>query len=309
MSSTQTSETAVNAFQNWSDGLEASDGLAAKTAIAYRQDVLSLIGFVAKRSDQEATLAHIELLKPRDIRAWLAERRTQGLEESASISRALSAIKHFFQHLKVRHGIALDQVLAMSGPKRKQRLPRPTSESQTEALLASSELDHQEPWVQARDYAVLTLIYSAGLRVSEALSLNGDMVPAPDTLRIVGKGDKTRIVPLIEPARRAIDTYADLCPFTLAADQPLFFGVRGKRLGARAVQALMERLRHGLDLPASATPHALRHAFASHLLNEGGDLRSIQTLLGHSSPSTTQVYLGLEDTRLKAAFKSAHPRA
>lgn len=283
--------------------------LSAHTVEGYGHDVGLFLGFLRQRHGDEIapeTLAHVS---PREVRAWLAARREDGLEAASSRARALSALKAFYRFLQRHYGVENAALMAMSGPKKGERLPRPTSEADTLKLIEAAETVSEEPWVQARDVALLTLLYAGGLRISEALSLTGDMVPAPDVLRILGKRQKVRLVPLIPQARESLDTYSRLCPYDLSESTPFFYGVRGGPLSARTAQKLMQHLRGALGLPDSATPHALRHAFASHLLAHGGDLRSIQGLMGHSSPSTTQVYLGLEDARLTRAHRDAHPRA
>lgn len=289
--------------------LEDGRKLSALTVEGYGHDVSLFLGFVRQRKGSDAGLEDLAMISPRDVRSWLAARRENGLESAASRARALSALKSFYRFLQREYGIENAALMAMSGPKKPERLPRPTSETDTKKLLAMAETIAEEPWVQARDVALLTLLYAAGLRISEALSLTGNMAPAPEVLRILGKRQKVRFVPLIPAARESIDQYSRLCPYELSEDTPLFYGVRGGPLSPRIAQKLMQHLRGALGLPDSATPHALRHAFASHLLSNGGDLRSIQGLMGHSSPSTTQVYLGLEDARLTAAHRAAHPRA
>ena len=197
----------------------------------------------------------------------------------------------------------------MRGPAHTPRLPRPLPEASARAVLERAELQAAEPWVAARDTAVVTVLYGLGLRVSEALSLKASDTPLPEVLRISGKGGKERVVPVLPMARSAVAEYARLCPFDLAPQDALFRGVRGGPLGARAVQKVMEQVRHQLGLPASATPHALRHSFATHLLTSGGDLRVIQELLGHASLSTTQAYTAVDTARLMEVYEAAHPRA
>lgn len=299
-----TRKTASQLVSDFIAHLEKERAVSAHTLTAYTHDVTSFAGFLNRHGETD-----LGAVTPRRVRAWLSERRGSGLDAPASIARALSALRAFYHWLDASHGIENARLLAMQGPKLKDRLPRPTSETDTERLLSASGTLSGEPWVAARDTALLTLIYAAGLRISEALSLTGADIPAPELLRIVGKRQKVRIVPLLDSARQSVDSYADLCPYELNADTPLFYGVRGGPMRPRTAQLLMQTLRGALGLPESATPHALRHAFASHLLAHGGDLRSIQALMGHASPSTTQVYLGVEDARLTRAHKLAHPRA
>lgn len=275
---------------------------------AYTHDVVSFLGFL-RTTKSISTLHGMGTIRPRDIRGWLAARREAGLEAASSRARALSSLKAFFRYLQRDYRIENAPVMAMSGPKKGERLPRPTSEQDTSDLIDMAGSLSDEPWIQARDVAVLTLLYGAGLRIYEALSLKGDMLPPPELLRILGKRNKVRIVPLIPATRESLLAYSRLCPYPFGPETPLFYGARGGPLSPRMVQRLMQTLRASLGLADSATPHALRHAFASHLLAHGGDLRSIQALMGHASPSTTQVYLGLEDARLTFAHRSAHPRA
>ena len=281
--------------------------LAANTVEAYGHDLRSFFVFLEDHLGEPVAIKVFRHLHASDIRAFLAKRRREGLSDT-SVARVLSAIKTFYHWLDDHHGIDNPEIAFLKGPKRQSRLPRPVSVAAARDMIETAEANAMEPWVAARDAAVLTLLYGAGLRISEALSLNGDMVPAPERLRIQGKGGKIRLVPLIPAVRRALDEYARLCPYRLTGETPLFYGVRGKRLQPAIVQRGVQVLRGALGLPGTATPHALRHAFATHLLSAGADLRAIQTLLGHASLSTTQVYTGVDSERLRAVVASAHPR-
>lgn len=281
--------------------------LALNTVEAYGHDIHAFFDFLEDHLGEQVTIKAFRHLQASDIRAFLARRRRDGLSD-ASIARVLSAIKTFYHWLDTRHGIDNPAIAFLQGPKRKARLPRPVSVTVARDMIETAEAFADEPWIAARDAAVLTLLYGAGLRISEALYLNGDMAPAPARLRILGKGSKVRIVPLIPVVRQAMDEYARLCPFRLSQDTPFFYGARGKRLQPAIVQRGVQALRGALSLPETATPHALRHAFATHLLSHGADLRAIQTLLGHASLSTTQVYTGVDSERLRAVVASAHPR-
>jgi integrase/recombinase XerC len=277
---------------------------------AYERDVGAFLDFLGGHLGGDVSAAALASLEPRDLRAYLAFRRTgPDALSDRSLSRALAAIRSFFRYLDRRRGIANARLSLVRGPKLKQSLPRPVSEKAAHALIAEAEASAEEPWIGARDAALITLLYAAGLRISEALALTGADHPLPDSLRVLGKGGKERLVPMLPAAREAIARYAALCPFVLTAADPLFRGARGGPLSPRIVQALMERLRAHLGLPASATPHALRHAFATHLLANGGDLRAIQDLLGHESLSTTQRYAAVETEKIFAAYRAAHPRA
>ena len=281
--------------------------LAANTVEAYGHDLRSFFDFLDDHLGEPVAIKAFRHLHASDIRAFLAKRRREGLSDT-SVARVLSAIKTFYHWLDDHHGMENPEIAFLKGPKRQSRLPRPVSIAAARDMIETVEASAVEPWVAARDAAVLTLLYGAGLRISEALDLNGDMVPAPERLRIVGKGGKVRLVPLIPAVRRAIDEYARLCPYRLTGETPLFYGVRGKRLQPAIVQRGVQVLRGALGLPETATPHALRHAFATHLLSAGADLRAIQTLLGHASLSTTQVYTGVDSERLRAVHAGAHPR-
>ncbi|HIG21132.1 MULTISPECIES: tyrosine recombinase XerC [Henriciella] len=281
--------------------------LAANTVEAYGHDLRSFFDFLEDHLGEPVAIKAFRHLHASDIRAFLAKRRREGLSDT-SVARVLSAIKTFYHWLDDHHGMENPEIAFLKGPKRQSRLPRPVSVAAARDMIETVEASGVEPWVAARDAAVLTLLYGAGLRISEALDLNGDMVPAPERLRIVGKGGKVRLVPLIPAVRRAIDEYARLCPYRLTGETPLFYGVRGKRLQPAIVQRGVQVLRGALGLPETATPHALRHAFATHLLSAGADLRAIQTLLGHASLSTTQVYTGVDSERLRAVHAGAHPR-
>ena len=200
-------------------------------------------------------------------------------------------------------------MLSTRAPKFTKKLPRPLAQDAARAMIDTVEMQSTSDWVAARDVAVVTLLYGCGLRISEALSLKGTDAPLPETLRIVGKGDKERIVPVLPAAQAAVDRYLRLCPHPQSPDAPLFRGVRGGALNPRAIQGVMAKARMQLGLPATATPHAMRHSFATHLLSAGGDLRSIQELLGHASLSTTQTYTAVDTARLMEVYNRAHPKA
>lgn len=246
-------------------------------------------------------------LETRDFRAFLAARRAEGVGP-ATLKLELSALRAFFSFARRRFDIDNDAVAAMRGPKTKERLPRPVSEPDARALIEASGAG-APGWVAARDAALVILLYGAGLRISEALSLRRSAAPFGERLRVLGKGGKTREAPVLPALREAAARYLSLCPFGSAPDDPLFYSVRGNPLSARAVQRMMEDLRGRLGLPDSATPHALRHAFATHLLSAGGDLRAIQELLGHASIAATQRYLKVDAERILSVYESAHPRA
>lgn len=287
---------------------------SARTVEAYQRDIANFLGFLATHRGEPVSLADLSALSRAEVVAWLAHRRSADGLAPASRARAAASLRSFYRFLDRRLDAGNARAMMFEAPRRPHRLPRPLSEAAAADALVAAEsgavdADDAEPWIAARDAAVLALLYGAGLRISEALALTGADVPAPETLRVLGKGRKVRLVPLIEPVRAAIEAYAQICPFAPTADAPLFRGARGGPLNPRIVQRLMERLRAACGLPETATPHALRHSFATHLLAHGGDLRSIQALLGHASLSTTQIYMGVDAARLAAAHREAHPRA
>ncbi|MHA7898285.1 MAG: tyrosine recombinase XerC [Henriciella sp.] len=297
----------MSLIEGFLDFIQREQRLATNTVEAYRSDLSEFIGFLRVHLETEPSMRAFASLQARDIRAFLAARRRDGLAD-ASIARLLSAIKSFYRWLDRAHGVENPEIAFLSGPKRAQRLPRPVSETAAKDLLEQAEQLQEEPWIAARDVAALSLMYGAGLRISEVLDLPGDLKSAPERLRIKGKGGKVRIVPIIPTVRDAIIDYADLCPYALNAKTPLFYGARGKRLQAPILRKQVQILRGALGLTDSATPHALRHSFATHLLAHGADLRAIQTLLGHASLSTTQVYTGVEAGHLRQVHAKAHPR-
>ncbi|MGB0505639.1 MAG: tyrosine recombinase XerC [Pikeienuella sp.] len=298
---------AIDLLNRWLAAEKGARDLSDHTIKAYHADVLGFLGFLTQHwaeSVGEAGLAKVGL---RDMRAWLAHLNAKGLS-ARSAARSLSAVKGFYRWLGSAKGIDAPAVLAARAPKSPPRLPRPVEPAAAQALIDHAAVGHAEPWIAARDAALLTLLWGAGLRISEALGLNRKDAPLPETLRIKGKGSKERIAPIIPAAREAVNAYLGLLEYSGGPESPLFLGARGKRLNPRMAQKVMERGRMALGLPATATPHALRHSFATHLLHAGGDLRTIQELLGHASLSTTQVYTGLDEARLMAVYEAAHPR-
>ena len=296
------------ALEEWLATLSARDGAAANTLRAYGRDVARYLDFMAGHRGGTEGLGPLSRLGPGDLRAFMAAERGRGIS-ARSLARTLSAVRGFHRFLSAREGLDATAALAARGPKVRRGLPRPLEVGAAQALLEDVATASPEPWVAARDAAVLTLLWGCGLRVSEALALDGGAADLGKSLRVRGKGGRERLVPVLPAAREAVARYARLCPFPLEAGTPLFRGARGGALGQRQVARVMEAARARLGLPASATPHALRHSFATHLLGAGGDLRAIQELLGHASLSTTQVYAGVDATRLMAAYRAAHPRA
>jgi integrase/recombinase XerC len=301
------SDAARAALADWLATRKALDGAADHTLDAYARDLRAFLTFMTAHHGQTQGLGALARITTADMRAFMAHERSAGLGPR-SLARRLSAVRGFYRWLSEREGFEPTAVLAARAPRYRRKLPRPLSEGAARDVLDTLGTDAPEPWVAARDVAVVTLLYGCGLRISEALGLDGAAHPMGDALRITGKGGKERLVPVIAPARDAVAAYARACPFAITPQGPLFFGVRGRRLGARAVQMAMARTRAQLGLPASATPHALRHSFATHLLNAGGDLRAIQELLGHASLSTTEAYTGVDTARLMEVYARAHPQ-
>lgn len=299
-----------SALSGWLDHLSALDGAAANTVKAYRTDVTAFLAFLAGHHGESLGPARLARTGQSDMRAWMAHERGRGVS-ARSLARELSAVKGFTRWLAEREGFDPTAILAARAPKFRRKLPRPLSEDAAREVIGVMGTQPREDWVAARDAAVVTLLYGCGLRISEALSLTGAECPLPETLRIAGKGGKERVVPVLPVARAAVAAYVRLCPFPVA-DEPalaLFRGVRGGPLNPRLIARAMEEARLALGLPATATPHAMRHSFATHLLTAGGDLRAIQELLGHASLSTTQAYTAVDTARLMEVYERAHPRA
>ena len=299
--------------RRWIGFLAHERRLAAKTLEAYARDVAGFLGFLAGHLGGKPKLADLARLAPADVRAYLSRRRSDGIE-ARTLMRSLAAARSFARFLEREGRGKVAALTAVRGPKVARNLPKPLSvvSARSVADPASRAGEEREPWVIARDAAVLALLYGSGLRISEALSLKRRDAPLPgstDQITVTGKGSKTRMVPVLPQVAQAVADYIAICPLDLAPDAPLFRGERGGPLSPRIVQLAMERLRGALGLPDTATPHALRHSFATHLLARGGDLRSIQELLGHASLATTQIYTAVDSTRLVEAYRAAHPRA
>jgi integrase/recombinase XerC len=302
---------AAQAVARWLDHLANERRASPRTIEAYGFAAHRYVGFLQQHRGEAVSAADLGAATPAEIRAWLASlRRGDRPLAPRSLAQALSAVRTFHRFLDRRLGVATDAFLLVRGPRVKPGAPRPVTEDQAIGLIAEVEFDpDRDDWEVARDQAVLTLLYGCGLRISEALSLTGAQGQLPDPLRILGKGGKVRLVPVLPQVREAVAAYAALVPYSLDPEGPLFFAKRGGALSPRHVQAAVQGLRARLGLPASATPHALRHSFATHLLGAGADLRSIQELLGHASLSTTQRYTGVDATALLSAYAKAHPHA
>jgi len=304
-------EPARQALRDWYAWLYAERQVSTHTLNAYTRDLRLFLAFIGEHRGGQPCLAELAELQPTDFRAFMAQRLADGIAHS-SLARAMSVIRGFFKRT-AKSGYAENPALAaVRSPKIPPPIPKPLSIKDARAVLASSSDPDTdtEPWIEARDAAVLTLLYGCGLRISEALGLNRHHLEQlrGDVLRVLGKGDKERIVPLLPAVNQAVERYVDLCPYPGGAEAPLFVGARGGRLQPAIVQRRVRNLRGRLGLPNTATPHALRHSFATHLLARGGDLRTIQELLGHVSLSTTQRYTAVDTERLLEVYDQRHPQ-
>jgi len=295
----------AKAFRDWQKWLGDEKRFSPHTCDAYSRDLLSFLSFLADHLGGRPRLRDLESLRPVDFRAWLARHAADG-HKRTSTARALSVVRGFFAWLE-RNDLATNHAIrVLRTPKVPHAVPKALSIGETEDLMDTVDA---EGWVGLRDIAVLTLLYGAGLRIAEALSLKVEDAPKKDSIRVTGKGNKQRMVPILPVVRQAIDAYLEACPLRMEPESPLFRGARGGPLRARIVQRQMQQMRALLGLPETATPHALRHSFATHLLAMGGDLRSIQELLGHASLSTTQRYTEVDTGQLLDEYRATHPRA
>jgi len=297
----------------WLSHLSAERRMSPKTVEAYERDVRQFLGFLTEHAGELVTLKSLAAIEPRDVRAFMASRRAGGIG-SRSLMRSLAGARSLARFLERNGKGKVGALSAVRAPKVPKTLPKPISidaaKQLTDTDLRAGE--EREPWVLARDAAVLALLYGSGLRISEALGLTREAVPAPgkgDAITVTGKGNKTRMVPVLPRVLELIAEYVSLCPYDLPDTKPIFLGAKGGPLSPRIMQLTMARLRGALGLAETATPHALRHSFATHLLARGGDLRAIQELLGHASLSTTQIYTAVDTEQLLSVYRSAHPRA
>jgi integrase/recombinase XerC len=303
----------ANFVSGWLAYLSLERRYAENTLEAYERDARQFLAFLSCSSGETVSLSSLNDLTAAGFRAFMAARRDDGTG-SRSLARALSALRSFFRHLERTGALQNRSILTITLPKLPPRLPKPLTEMKASGVVNEATIDgemSEHPWTGPRNQAVLLLLYGSGLRISEALSLNRKDAPLPprDVLRVDGKGGRERLTPVLPVAQSAISAYLERCPHRLEPQGPLFVGVKGGRLDPRIVQLLIAKLRHNLGLPRTATPHALRHSFATHLLSRGADLRVIQELLGHASLSTTQGYTAVDRDRLFQAYSKAHPRA
>jgi integrase/recombinase XerC len=305
-------ETLALAMTQWLLHLRAERRLSPKTLDAYARDLRQFLDFLCSHFGERVSLARFAALEATDIRAFMAMRRADEIA-GRSLMRALAGLRSFGRFLEREGRGRVGALSAIRAPKVGKSLPKPIGMTAAKRLADADERAHEtrEQWILARDAAVMALLYGSGLRISEALGLKRREVPKPgegDVLIVTGKGNKTRMVPVLQNVLQLVQDYVATCPHPLPPSGPIFVGARGGPLNARIIQLTMERMRGALGLPDSATPHALRHSFATHLLSRGGDLRAIQELLGHASLSTTQVYTGIDSERLLEVYRQAHPR-
>jgi len=299
--------TAQDLKKLWLAALAHERRASAHTLRAYGDDVERFLGFLHAHLGGAANEKSLARLLPADIRAFITSRRAEGLG-AKGVQRALAAVRSFFRYLARENILENAAARNVRTPRIRRGLPRPLSEADAARAIEQAG-EHDVEWLGARDVALLTLLYGAGLRISEALSLKRGDVPLPASLTILGKGGKERVVPLLAVVRQAIEAYEKLIPFSGAKASALFLSRRGKAMSPREAQLLMARLRGALGLSERATPHAMRHSFATHLLSNGGDLRSVQELLGHASLSTTQTYTQIDTRKLRDVYEKAHPRS
>jgi integrase/recombinase XerC len=295
--------------REWLAALEDERRLSDHTLDAYERDTRQFLIFMTGYNGYPARIKDIENLRATDLRAFLAARRKEGTG-ARSLGRNLAGLRSLLRFLEKTGLVNAAGATAMRAPKQPKSLPKPLTDGQALRITTQEGQLAEEPWIAARNAAVLALLYGCGLRISEALDLKpGDFPAGTRGLRVIGKGKKMRLVPLLPVVLEAVETYRKLCPYALASDEPLFLGARGGKLQPAIIQREMQKLRGAFNLPDNATPHALRHSFATHLLAGGGDLRTIQELLGHASLSTTQIYTGVDTARLLDIYDKAHPRA
>ena len=292
--------------QAWLASLKTEKRVSAKTLEAYGRDLQQFTAFLTEHLGEVATIQSLTDLALADFRSFMARRRSDGIE-ARSLARQMSSLRSFFRFAEVRGHFHNTSYAAVRSPKLAHAIPRPLSIAMAEKVTQHDDLVADIAWIAARDKAVLTLLYACGLRISEALSLT-EVQLRHNPMTIIGKGGKGRLVPLLPDVKAMIESYISLCPYPVQRDQPLFRGAKGGVLSARIIQLAMQRLRTALNLPDTATPHAMRHSFASHLLGNGADLRVIQDLLGHASLSSTQIYTEVNRAHLLEQYRKAFPQ-
>ena len=296
--------------QKWIDWLQKEKNLSPLTVEVYERVGTDFLGFLAHHMGQPPTVTMLQNLKARDFRAWMMHLLSEKKQKKSSVSRAVSVIRSLFLFLDQTKVVHNPIARNLRAPKRDEILPRALSQEDMNLFLKGNRPPDQSPWVHARDMALFTLLYGCGLRIHEALQLNMEDIPASgQMLRVRGKGKKERVVPLLPVVADKIKDYLQLSPFDKSFEKPLFMGIQGKRLNVSMAEKAITNYRRALGLPESVTPHALRHSFATHLLEENADLRTIQELLGHASLSTTQRYTKVNRKKLQQTYKKSHPRA
>ncbi|MDD3371320.1 MAG: tyrosine recombinase XerC [Alphaproteobacteria bacterium] len=298
---------AMDAVSRWRSWLLGEKRLADKTAEAYAFDLQNLFHFLNGYRGGQVSLSMLSALTLTDFRAWLAHSASANIG-AASRARAVAGVRNFFHWLDRTGQLHNEAVDLLKVPKVSRRLPRPVSEPEARDIVSLAAESHEDSWIGLRDEALFTVLYGAGLRIGEALSLTGSDF-AQERITVTGKGNKQRTVPLLPVVRATVEKYLAACPYAATGDRPVFVGARGDRLNAAVAQRSLRSVRRQLGLPDSVTPHALRHSFATHLLSDGADLRSLQELLGHSSLSTTQLYTKVDSQHLSSVYRAAHPRA
>ncbi|MGB4101592.1 MAG: tyrosine-type recombinase/integrase [Alphaproteobacteria bacterium] len=299
---------ANQALAEWVAWLTSERRAATHTVAAYQRDIAQFVVFAAEHGGGDVSINRLSAMELSDLRSWLSWLAGRGLT-AASRARAVAAVRGWFRWMDRTGRMHNDAINLLRLPKVVRRMPRPVTAVEAGALTDAAAIQDMEPWLAARDAALLLLLYGAGLRLGEALSLNHHDLDAVERLVVRGKGNKERVVPVLPVVREAIMGYVKTKPYAATPDAPVFIGARGKRLNPGVAERQMRQLRHQLGLPDTATPHALRHSFATHLLAGGADLRTLQELLGHASLSTTQVYTKIESTQLEKVYANAHPRA
>lgn len=294
-------------YARWCGWMQDEKRYSKHTAISYSKDLGMFFSFLNKHFNESLSLRDLERVTLQDIRAWLATLRNNEYKIS-SYARYLAAVRNFFNYLKKHENIDNSSALNLKIKRRHQSLPKDLTELDTHMVQEESFKVSKDLWTQLRDFALITLIYGCGLRISEALSIKKTDLRG-DYLNVLGKGNKTRSIPILDSVKEPIDKYLEHCPFMIEEDAPLFLGTRGKPLNVSVFQNQIRKIRRNLGLPQSVTPHAFRHSFATHLLSNGADLRSIQELLGHKNLSTTQIYTSVDSKKILDAYNKSHPRS